>query len=156
VRLTILWPGKTKDRRLAGMIEEYAGKIRRYCKLEIVEIKEESRRTSGVPRVRLRKEGRRILDAARPGEVRVVLDERGKEMTSEQFAAFLEKALESAPAGVKLIVGGPFGVSKDVVEGSEHRWALSKLTLTHETARLVVLDQVYRAFTIMRGEPYHH
>lgn len=156
MKLTILWPGKTKDRRLAGMIDEYIGKIRRYCKLEIVEIREESRSSGGVARVRVRKEGKRILEAARPGELRVVLDERGKEMTSEQFAAFLERALESAPGGVKLIIGGPFGLSSEVVEGSEHRWALSRLTLTHETARLVVLDQVYRAFTIMKGEPYHH
>jgi len=156
VKLTILWPGKTKDRRLAVMIEEYLGKIRRYCKLEIVEIREEGRRSGAPARVRIEKEGKKILKAFRPGETRIVLDERGTEMTSEEFAALLGRALESAPAGVKLIVGGPYGLSSEVKSESEHRWALSRMTLTHETARLVVLDQVYRAFTIMKGEPYHH
>jgi len=156
VKLTILWPGKTRDRRLAGMIEEYLEKIRRYCKLDVMEIREEGRSSGTVPRARIEKEGRKILKACRPGEMRVALDERGKEMTSEEFAAFLGRALERTPAGVKLIIGGPYGLSNEVMKESEHRWALSKLTLTHETARLVALDQVYRAFTIMKGEPYHH
>lgn len=156
MRLRILWIGKTRDRRIAGMIAEYVEKIRRFCRLEIVEIREEPRDGAAGPRQRVEREGKKVLKALRPGEYRVALDERGQEMTSEEFASFLGRALEGKPDGVTLIIGGPYGLSEAVLEESQRRVALSRMTLTHETARLVALDQVYRAFTILRGHSYHH
>jgi len=156
LRLTVLWVGKTRDRRLADLIDEYVDRIRRYCRIEIIEIRDVAEAGTLKPADRTRKEGERILKSLRPGEFRVALDEKGREMTSERFAAYLGRALEETPSGVKLILGGPYGLSEAVLEAAENRCSLSKMTLTHEMARLVALDQVYRAFTILRGERYHH
>jgi 23S rRNA (pseudouridine1915-N3)-methyltransferase len=156
VRLSILWIGKTKDRRLASLIGEYMERIGRYCSLEVIEIREEPRDSKSEQQVRVEREGRKLLKALRPGVFRLALDERGREMTSEEFAKFLGRTLEGTPAGVTLILGGPYGLSEAVIKEAGHLWALSRMTLTHETARLVALDQVYRAFTILRGERYHH
>lgn len=156
MRLSILWVGKTKDRRIAELIEESVARIGRYCKLEIIEIKDAGRAAAGGKAPRMEAEGRKILKALRQGELRVALDERGREMTSQEFAAFLGRALEGSPSGVKFILGGPFGLSDEVKEAAGHRFSLSRMTLTHEMARLVALDQIYRAFTILRGEGYHH
>jgi len=156
LRLSILWVGRTKDRRLADLIEDYLKRIGRYCRLEITEVRDASRESSGGPAKRMEEEGRRILKSLRPGELSVVLDERGKEMTSQAFAAFLGRRLEESPAGVRIIIGGAFGLSDEVKEAAAHQCALSRMTLTHEMARVVALDQIYRAFTILRGEGYHH
>ena len=77
-------------------------------------------------------------------------------MSSEEFAAFLGRALEAHPAGLAMVIGGPFGLSEAVRQRASERVALSRMTLTHETARLIVLEQIYRAFTILRGGSYHH
>ncbi len=156
MRLSVLWVGKTKDRRIAGLIEEYAERIRRYCKFNVIEVRDATLGAGLATRERARKEGEKILRALKPGESRVAFDERGREMTSEGFAQFLGRALEGTPAGVTLILGGPYGLSEAVLEAAAHRLALSRMTLTHDMARLVALDQVYRAFTILRGERYHH
>lgn len=156
MKLTVVWVGRTKDRRIGALLDEYAERVRRYCRLEIVEVREAARDAAAGPRERVRREGERIIKAGRPGEYRIALDERGEEMSSEEFAAFLGRSLEGTPAGVTLILGGPFGLSDAVLEAARRRLALSRMTLTHEAARLVALDQVYRAFTILRGERYHH
>ena len=155
MRLSILWVGKTRDRRLGGLIEEYVERIGRYCRLEMIEVKDAGAAAGG-PERRVEEEGRRILKSFRRGESTIALDERGREMTSREFAGFLGKSLEATPAGVMLLVGGPFGLSEEVKEAASHNCSLSRMTLTHEMARLVALDQVYRAFTILKGEGYHH
>jgi len=156
LRLSILWVGKTKDRRMAGLLDDYAERVRRYCRLEIVEVRDVARGGAGGKAKRMEEEGRKILKTLRPGELRIALDEGGKEMTSTGFAEFLRRALEGSPEGVKFIIGGPYGLSEEVKSAAGHRCSLSKMTLTHEMARLVALDQIYRAFTILRGEGYHH
>jgi 23S rRNA (pseudouridine1915-N3)-methyltransferase len=156
VRLSIAWIGKTRDRRLAALIEEYVERIRRYCRLEIIELREASRDSAAGSRQRTEREGKKILKALRPEEYWIALDERGEEMTSEGFAAVLGRVLEERPAGTAFIMGGPYGLSEAVLGKAQRRLALSRMTLTHETARLVALDQIYRAFTILRGQKYHH
>jgi 23S rRNA (pseudouridine1915-N3)-methyltransferase len=156
VKLSILWIGKTRDRRLAALIDEYIERIRHYCRLEINQVREEPRDSAVGPRERTEREGKKILKALRPGECWIALDERGDQMTSEEFATVLGRVLEEKPAGVKIIIGGPYGLSQEVLEKAQRRLALSRMTLTHETARLVALDQIYRAFTILRGQRYHH
>ena len=156
MKLSFLWIGRTRDRRVAEMIDEYAGRIRRYCRVEITELREAPRDAKRSPRERIEREGAKILEALKPGTFRVAFDERGREMTSKEFAVFLGRAVEGTPAGVTMILGGPYGLSEAVLEAAGQRLALSRMTLTHEMARLVALDQVYRAFTILRGESYHH
>jgi len=154
--LSFLWIGRTRDRRVAEMIDEYAGRIRRYCRVEITELREAPHDAKRSPGERNEREGAKILNALKPGTFRVAFDERGREMTSEGFAVFLGRVVEGTPAGVTMILGGPYGLSEAVLEAAGQRLALSRMTLTHEMARLVAIDQVYRAFTILRGESYHH
>jgi 23S rRNA (pseudouridine1915-N3)-methyltransferase len=156
LKLSFVWIGRTKDRRLAELIGGYAERVRRYCKLEITELRETASDARRGTRERIDREGVKILEAIKPGVFRVAFDERGREMTSEGFAAFMGRAIEGTPAGVAMILGGPYGLSEAVLQGARVRCALSKMTLTHEMARLVAMDQVYRAFTILRGESYHH
>jgi 23S rRNA (pseudouridine1915-N3)-methyltransferase len=155
LKVSLLWVGKTKDRRLEGLIGEYVEKIGRYCRIEIIEVKDAGA-ASGGPDRRVQAEGKRVLKSFRRGASVIALDERGREMTSREFAAFFGRILEGTPAGIMLLLGGPFGLSGDVREAAHHICSLSRMTLTHEMARLVALDQVYRAFTILRGEGYHH
>lgn len=156
MRLALVWVGKTRDRRLADLIGEYVERIRRYCNVEITELREPAGDSKRTARERIEREGERILEAMKPGTLRIAFDEGGNEMTSREFAGFLGRTLEGTPAGVTLVFGGPYGLSPSVLRESQHRCSLSKMTLTHEMARLVALDQVYRAFTILRGEGYHH
>ena len=156
MKLSLLWVGKTKDRHLEALSAEYLERIRRYCKLDIREIREVPRDSAVTPRERTEREGRKVLEALRPGEFRIALDERGRQMSSREFAAFLGKALEGHPSGVAVIIGGPFGLSDAVKQNASELVALSRMTLTHEAARLIALEQVYRAFTILRGGKYHH
>ena len=155
MKLSIVWIGRTKDRRIDELAREMAAKIGRYCRIEIVEIKDAKTGGPGASR-RPREEGERVLKSLKAGELAIALDEKGREMRSVEFAAFLGKALESTPAGVKFILGWPFGLSGEVLEAAGHRISLSRMTFTHELARLVALEQIYRAFTILRGEGYHH
>ena len=111
---------------LTELIDEYIERIRRYCKLEIKEVREESRDSAAGPRERTEREGKKILKALRPGEFWIALDERGDQMTSEEFATVLGRVLEEKPAGVKIIIGGPFGLSQEVLEKAHWRLALSR------------------------------
>jgi 23S rRNA (pseudouridine1915-N3)-methyltransferase len=156
MKLAVLWAGRTRDRRLSALTAEYAERVRRFCKLEIRELREAPRDAGATPRERAEREGRRLIEAVRPGEHVLVLDERGRQLDSQEFAALLGGALEGHPTGVAMIIGGPYGVSEDVRSGAADLVALSRLTLTHEAARMLALEQVYRAFTILRGGRYHH
>lgn len=156
MRLTVLWVGKTRDRRLEALLADYTERIGRYCSVEIREIREEPRDAARTPEERSRREGTKILKAVRRGEHVMVLDESGRQLTSERFAAVLGKALEGHPSGVTIVIGGPFGLAGEVKERAAEIVALSKMTFTHEMARLIALEQVYRAFTILRGGSYHH
>jgi 23S rRNA (pseudouridine1915-N3)-methyltransferase len=156
MKLSVLWVGKTRDRRIEALTAEYVGRIERYCRTEIRQIREEPREAAMTAAERTAREGRKILEALRPGEYAVALDEKGRAMSSTEFSGFLERALEGHPSGVVLMVGGPFGLSEEVKESAAERVSLSRMTLTHETARLIALEQVYRAFTILRGGKYHH
>lgn len=141
MRIRIIWAGKTKERPAAEWIEKYLGRLRPFARVEVAEVKEEK---GGDPV----KEGKRIL--RRTGSY-VLLDERGKTLSSEEFARWLE-----GRASVDFVLGGAFGVSGEVREGASETLSLSRMTLTHEMARVVFVEQLYRALTILRGGGYHH
>ena len=156
MKLAILWVGKTRDRRLDALTDEYIERVRRYCRLDVREVREDPRDSAVTPAERADREGRKLLKSYRPGEYRIVLDEKGRQVGSQEFASFLGRALEGHPSGVAIVIGGPYGVSEAVRDDASELIALSKMTLTHETARLIALEQIYRAFTILRGGRYHH
>jgi len=152
VRLRLLSVGKDRSGLYAPAVEEYAKRISRYVKFAVEEVPE-ARKAAGTPRAR-DEEARSLLDRIDDGERVVLLDERGKETTSLEFARRVGAWLEGAK-DVTLVIGGSDGHGEAIRTRSAESLCLSRLTLAHRLARLVLLEQVYRAFTILRGEPYH-
>ena len=153
MRLVVAVVGKPRDAHLAGAIREYETRASRYWPLEVHEVREEPARSGSADLVRDR-EGDRLL-AAIPAGARVVACElTGERFTSEQFAAWLQDARERA-RDVAILIGGAFGLGTAVRERAASALALAPWTLPHELARLVLAEQLYRAGTIVRREPYH-
>ena len=152
MRLRLLSVGKDRSGLYAPAVEEYAKRISRYVKFAVEEVPE-ARKAAGTPRAR-DEEARSLLDRIDDGERVVLLDERGKETTSLEFARRVGAWIEGAK-DVTLVIGGSDGHGEAIRTRSAESLCLSRLTLAHRLARLVLLEQVYRAFTILRGEPYH-
>ena len=102
------------------------------------------------------KEGELILKFLQPGDYLVLLDEKGKDFTSLQFAAYLEKKMHTIPKRLVFIIGGPYGFSEAVYGAASEKISLSKMTFSHQMVRLIFIEQIYRAMTILNNEPYHH
>jgi 23S rRNA (pseudouridine1915-N3)-methyltransferase len=152
VRLRLLSIGRDRSGLYGPAIEEYAGRLSRYVKFEPVELPE-ARRHAGTPRAR-EEEGATLLAAIGERERVVALDERGREWTSVEFARRVQGWIEGG-RDLALVIGGSDGLAPAVLERAEEKLALSRMTLAHRLARLVLVEQLYRAMTIVRGEPYH-
>ena len=150
MRLRIIWTGKTRDARLRALIDDYAGRLDHFVRCEVTELRELGR----TDKTGIDKETRRISDALRPGSVTVLLDSEGVEWTSQQLAAQVQSWEGSGVKEVTFVIGGPNGLASDFKARADKRWSLSRLTLTHEMARVLLFEQLYRAFTIINGLPY--
>ena len=156
MKLTILCMGKTKERFIQEGIEKYLRYLRPYTDASIKELKEEKiQDLKDAPSIR-KKEAERIFKAVPAGAYLVSLDERGEGFTSHEFAALLNNTLESGVREIIFTIGGAMGLDEEVVARSHKTVALSRWTFTHEMARLVLLEQLYRAFTIIKGKTYHY
>ena len=102
------------------------------------------------------KEADMVFDRLQSGDVLVLLDEKGKEFTSREFSTFLENKMHTVNKRLVLLIGGPYGFSQRIYDAAQGKISLSKMTFSHQMVRLFLVEQIYRAFTIMRGEPYHH
>jgi len=152
VKIRLLAVGKDRSGLYAPAVEEYAGRLVRYVKFELVELPE-ARKHAGTALAR-EEEGEVILAKLKAGERLVILDERGDEPTSVELARRVGKWLTQAQ-DVALVIGGSDGLSAAVRARAQETLALSRMTLAHRLARVVLLEQLYRAMTILRGEPYH-
>ncbi|HET9553620.1 MAG TPA: 23S rRNA (pseudouridine(1915)-N(3))-methyltransferase RlmH [Anaeromyxobacteraceae bacterium] len=152
MKVRLLAVGRDRSGLYAPAVDEYVGRLGRYLKFELVELPE-AKKTAGTPQAK-EEEAATILAKLRPGERLVVLDERGDEPTSVELSKRVERWLTRGQ-DVALVIGGSDGLSKAVLERAQETLALSKMTLAHRLARLVLVEQLYRAMTILRGEPYH-
>lgn len=150
MRFRIIWTGKTRDARLRALIEDYAERLSHFVRCEVTELKELGR----TDRTGIDKETKRISDALRPASLTVLLDPEGSEWTSQELAAQVRSWEGSGIKEVAFVIGGPNGHAPELVTRADKRWSLSRLTLTHEMARVLLLEQLYRAFTIVYGLPY--
>jgi 23S rRNA (pseudouridine1915-N3)-methyltransferase len=153
MRFIVAVVGKPRDANLAAAIREYESRASRYWPLEFHEVREEPSRSGSADLVRQR-EGERLLDAVPSGARVVACDVSGETMTSERFARWMQTERERA-RDVAIVIGGAFGLGENVRERKSASLSLAPWTLPHELARLVLSEQLYRAGTIMRGEPYH-
>ena len=152
MRIRIVAVGKDRSGLYAPAVEEYARRLARYARFELVEV-QEARKHAGTPRAK-DEEGETLLAKLGDRERVVALDERGEEETSVAFARRVAKWLERGQ-DVALVIGGSDGLAEAVKARAAETIALSRMTLAHRLARLVLAEQLYRAFTILRNEPYH-
>jgi 23S rRNA (pseudouridine1915-N3)-methyltransferase len=153
VRLVVAAVGKPRDRHLAAAIEEYETRAARYWPLVTAEVREASGRSVSPANARA-KEGERLLERLPAGALVVACDERGERLTSAQFAELLSGARDAA-RDIAIVIGGAYGLDDTVRRAATRTLQLAPWTLPHELARLVLAEQLYRAGTIARGEPYH-
>jgi 23S rRNA (pseudouridine1915-N3)-methyltransferase len=151
MRLRVIWTGKTRDAHLRALIDDYAKRLSHFTRCEISEFRESSgsEKTAGIG-----KDSKRISDGLHEGAINVLLDPEGTEWNSQQLAREIQRWQDGGTKEVAFIVGGPNGVSAELAARASKRWSLSRLTLTHEMTRVVLLEQLYRAYTIINGLPY--
>ena len=153
MRLVVAVVGKPRDRHLAAAIDEYETRAARYWPLEVVEVREAGARGTAPAEVRAR-ESARLAERVPTGAALIACDERGDRLTSAQFATLLSSIRDRAQ-DVALVIGGAFGLAEAMRDRASRSIQLAPWTLPHELARLVLAEQLYRAGTIVRGEPYH-
>lgn len=147
MKIKIAWIGKTKEPAIASLTEEYLKRISRYVLVEGVPVRDEA--------ALLEMSGRSTATKVAPKSTLVLMDSRGKGFSSEQFAKFLGDYQDRNPLPLIFAIGGADGFSDAALAAAQHTFSLGKMTLAHELARVVLLEQVYRAFTILKGHPYH-
>lgn len=155
MKISLIMTGKTKLSWLTAGMQEYSGRLRHYVSWEEI-VLPDLKNTRSMPQSEQKiKEGRMILENRPSGSLLILLDEGGKEYTSKNLAVFIgKKMMESRD--LCFVIGGPYGFSDEVYKEAEGKISLSKLTFSHQMVRLIFLEQLYRAFTIIKGEPYHH
>ncbi len=153
MKLSVLAVGRVRDGSCRALCDEYVRRVGRYGRFEVLEVRD----ARGESRDRAQTiEGERLL-AKLPTSVRAVtLDERGKTLTSRELAAWLGRHRDAGLGELRLVVGGAWGLSAGVKARADESIRLSSMTFPHEIARVVLLEQLYRAWTLLRGEPYHH
>ena len=156
MKIVLLLTDKTQDGYIAEGIDIYQKRLRNYTQHEIVTINVPKALRQREPDQQRKGEAELILKQIQPGDHVVLLDENGKEMSSRQFAAYIETRQASSAKRVVFVIGGPYGFGKPVYELANAKLSLSKMTFSHQMVRLFYVEQLYRAFTIIKGEKYHH
>jgi len=156
MKITLLTVGKTdKDWVKQGM-DIYVSRLKHYIPFSITEIPE-LKNVSALSREQIKaKEGELILKNVKPADNLVLLDERGKEYSSVEFAKVLQDKINYEGKDIVFVIGGAYGFSEDVYRRANSRMSLSRMTFSHQMVRAIFAEQLYRAFTIIKGEPYHH
>ncbi|HWK99962.1 MAG TPA: 23S rRNA (pseudouridine(1915)-N(3))-methyltransferase RlmH [Parapedobacter sp.] len=156
MRITLLCVGKTDDSQLAAIVDKFQQRLKHYVPFRMVSIPDvKNTKHLRADQQRAREAGA-ILKQLSPGDHVVLLDERGKEYRSVDFAAYLNKLMVGSVQHVVFVVGGPFGFEETVYQRANTQLSLSKMTFSHQMVRLFFVEQLYRAFSILKGEPYHH
>jgi len=156
MKITFLTVGKTEDAYLKEGIDKYVKRLKHYTKLIIVEIDELKNTKALTQQQQKAKEAELILKKILPLDHVILLDEKGMELSSIQFAAYFEKKALGSVSNLVFVVGGPYGFDPSVYERANEKLSLSSMTFSHQMIRLFFVEQLYRAFTIIKGEPYHH
>ena len=156
MRATLILVGKTVNKHFVELIDDYAGRVKHYIGFDIT-VSPELKNTKNLSTEQQKQqEGELILKQLQGGDHMVLLDEHGKEMRSVEFSAYMEQKMQTVSKRLVFVIGGPYGFSQDVYARANEKMSLSKMTFSHQMVRLIFVEQLYRAMTIMRGEPYHH
>lgn len=156
MKITLLIVGKTEDAYLNEGIDKYLKRLKHYAKVEVAEITELKNTKALTQEQQKAKEADLILKKITTLDYVILLDEKGIEVSSSQFAAYIDKKAVGSVANLVFIVGGPYGFDQTVYQRANDKLSLSRMTFSHQMVRLFFVEQLYRAFTIIKGEPYHH
>ena len=156
MKITLLVVGKTDAAYLNEGINDYTKRLNHYVNFEMEVIPDIKKNKNITSEIQKNQEGELILLKNLPGKELHLFDENGKMFTSREFAGFLEKKMASGLKEMILVIGGAYGFSTKVRDAAKSKISLSKLTFSHQMVRLMCVEQIYRAFTILKGEPYHH
>jgi len=156
MNIKLIVVGKTDDSNLIELISQYTKRLSHYVNFSI-EIIPDIKQAKNLSELEQKaKEGAQILAKISPGDMLILLDEKGKQFTSLDFAAQLQKRMNSGVKQLVYVIGGPYGFSEEIYQKSQGKISLSNMTFSHQMIRLFFIEQLYRGFTILRNEPYHH
>ena len=156
MKITLMVVGKTVDKSLIQMIEDYVKRLKFYTDFEMVIIPDLKNNKNMPFDVQKEKEGEMILRSLNDSDDVILMDEHGKEFSSVEFASYIQKKMTSGLKRLVFIIGGPYGFSPAMYARASGKISLSRMTFSHQMVRLIFTEQLYRAFTILKGEPYHH
>ena len=155
MRITLIESGKTRDAFIREGVELYRSRMSRYVPFRIETLPDLKNSRNMTMKEVMEKEGQVLLKRLKPGNYVILLDERGQQFDSVSFAEYLN-SLEGTVNQLDFVIGGPFGFCEEVYKRADALLSLSRLTFSHQLVRVIFMEQLYRAFTILKGEPYHH
>lgn len=156
MKIKLLAIGKTDDKNLIALFDIYEKRLKHYINFELEIVPDIKKAKNLTENQQKEKEGELILQRLASTDVLVILDEKGQEYRSIQFSKFLQKKMNAGIKQLVFVIGGPYGFSEAVYQKAQGKIALSKMTFSHQMIRLFMVEQLYRAFTILKNEPYHH
>lgn len=156
MKIVLIAVGRTSTQYIADAINDFLKRINHYAPMELAIIPDLKSGKALTTEVQKQREGAQILSVLQGGDHVCLLDERGRELTSREFSMEIDRRMSQGLKRLVFVIGGPYGFSREVYERADSKLSLSRMTFTHEMVRLFFVEQVYRAMTIMRGEPYHH
>ena len=156
MKIKLLAIGKTDDKNLSALIQTYQNRLQHYIKFEFEIIPDLKNAKNLSEAQQKEKEGELLLNKLQPTDQVLLLDDKGKDFTSMEFSKFLQKKMNSGIKTLVLIIGGPYGFSEAIYKKAQGKVSFSKMTFSHQMIRVFVVEQIYRAFTILKNEPYHH
>lgn len=156
MKITLLSIGKTEDAYIRTGMDKYLKRLKHYTKLEVTELPELKNTKALTQEQQKAKEAELLFKKIAPTDFVILLDEKGTELSSGQFAAYLDKKAIASTPNLVFIIGGPYGFDAAVYQRANDKLSLSRMTFSHQMVRLFFIEQLYRAYTIIKGEPYHH
>lgn len=156
MKVSLILVGKTVNKHFVELMDDYVSRVKHYICFDIITISELKNTKHLSPSQQKRLEGEQILRQLQVGDHVVLLDEHGKEMRSVEFSRLMEQRMQTVGKRMVFIIGGSYGFSPEVYAKANEKLSLSPMTFSHQMVRLIFVEQLYRAMTIMRGEPYHH
>lgn len=156
MKIGLIAVGSMREAPLKELVDRFAARIPHYMPFEQIVIPDAPAGKNATSEMRKTRESEAILAKISPADCVVLLDERGSQMSSRDFASFIARKANTVSRNLIFVIGGPYGFSRALYDRADSLLGLSKMTFTHEMARVLCVEQIYRAMTILRGEPYHH
>ena len=156
MRINLVCMGKTDDKEITNLVKYYQNRLPKYWNFEIIEIQDVKNAKNLSPDLLKKEEGKLFLNLIENSDTVVLLDEKGNQFTSREFASKIDNWMTSSVKKVSIIIGGAYGFSEEMYERANEKMSLSKMTFTHQMIRLFFVEQLYRADQILQGKPYHN